>query len=85
MEAFALNNREGRRGGPSSPFPDKHTPAGGLHLPGRGGDGRLELDFQACIHSQHPHGNKLVRGSSARPPGATYLPPHQEGSINGLP
>lgn len=53
-----------------------NIPAGGLHLPGRGGVGRLTLDFQAYIHSLHPHGNKLVRGSSAQPPGATYLPPN---------
>lgn len=61
--------------GGSFRLPDKHTPAGGLHLPGRGGVTRLKLKSQASIHSQSPHGNKLVRGSSARPPGATYLHP----------
>ena len=84
-EAFALNNREGDGPALQSSFPDKHTPAGGLHLPGRGGVGRLKLNFQACIHSQHPHGNKLVRGSSARPPGATQLRPPRRAVLMGYP
>ena len=84
-EAFALNNREVDGPALQSSFPDKHTPAGGLHLPGRGGVGRLKLNFQACIHSQHPHGNKLVRGSSARPPGATQLRPPRRAVLMGYP
>ena len=50
-EAFALNNREVAGPALQTSFPDKHSPAGGLHLPGRGGGRRLKLNFQACIHS----------------------------------